>query len=273
MAGDVLAADQAQHPDVPVRAQPADHRAAGGDHADRGDLRLLRGPLADGEQPPDRGARRRCRHDRAQLRRRSLSRQPRRAGGPGAEDPRSVGHAPAGGETARRPSRLPVPRRRPLAAQGPGGPHRRAVLVRYRALSGLCRRPGDDAARGAPLHRAEGPGVRHPGPHLPALADGRHPAPHRHRHRLHPQPGAGDRAAGRGGGGLRQGRRRQLPSPWRARGAPGRPRLSGDEEPDRTARRPAREPARRGQPRPAHAPDPAETGAGAVQSRASGPRR
>ncbi len=185
--------------DVAVRPQPADHRPAGRDHADRRDLRLLRSPLADGERPSDRGAGRRRRHDRAQTS--TTTRRPRNLAA--LEDRAqktldlSVMLQPEA-ESARRPPGLAVRRGGPLAAA------RIWPIVidapfwfdtaRY---PGLCRRAGDDAARRPPLHRAEGPGVRHAGPHLPALADRRDAVAHRDRRRLHPQPGPGDRAPGR----------------------------------------------------------------------------
>ena len=91
---------------------------------------------------------------------------------------------------------------------------------------------------------------------------------------VHPQPGARHRAAGRGGGRLRPGRRRAgLQAPRRARGAPGRPRLPRHEGAHPAPHRPAHHPAGLGQPRSAHAAHPPEAGARALPSPARASRR
>ena len=175
---------------------------------------------------------------------------------------RSLRHAAGGGEPAggRRPSLfVAVDRSLRHALRRP---HRRAALVRHRPLPRLRRCTGQGAAGNPADHRAQGSGVRHPGPHLPPVADHRHRPAHGHRDPLHPQPGAGDRAPRRRRRRLRARAGRELPPSRRARGAPGRPGLPVHEGPHRAPRRAADQPAGRRLPRPSHAADPAEARTG-----------
>ena len=180
-------------------------------------------------------------------------------------------HGPVSGPAARSHASRPHPPlavrpHRPVDAAGAlGAPRRPAVLVRHHALPRLRRHPRRGARRGdAHPMRFPRPGLRHPGSYLRPLDDGGDGAVHRHRHPLHPQPSEGHRAPGQRRGGLRARRRGdRLQAAWRSRGAPRRHRLPRHARPHPALHRTAHHPAGLGQPRPAHAADPPEAGAGA----------
>ena len=165
-------------PTTPVRPLAADHRPAGGDHADRGDLGLLRRPLADRDQPALRGPGRRRGLGGGELPGRPDAGRLRQARRPGRATPWACRVALQPGRDLpdrRRATRCSPPIDQSLQ-QALARPARPALLVRHHPLPRLRRHPRAGAGRGAADPRAARPGLRHPGPHLRALDDRGDPA-------------------------------------------------------------------------------------------------